>query len=46
MREFAENNKDTWDRLSLLVSNDVHLCSFASVVAGISTLSLSRSATL
>jgi len=53
MRDFAENNKDTWDRLSLLVSNDVHLCSFASVVAagglaagGGSTLSLSRSATL
>jgi hypothetical protein len=48
MREFAEQNRDTWDRLIALISNDVHLCSFASVLmaAGDVAGSLHRSFTL
>ena len=47
MREFAAKNKDTWDRLIALISNDVHLCSFASVLTtGEVAGSLARSFTL
>ncbi len=47
MRDFAEENKNTWDRLIALISNDVHLCSFASVLmAAGGTASLTRSFTL
>ena len=47
MRDFAAQNKDTWDRLIALISNDVHLCSFASVLTtGEVAGSLARSFTL
>ena len=33
MRDFAEKHMKTWETLETLVSNDVHLCSFSSVLA-------------
>jgi hypothetical protein len=49
MNEFAEHNQHTWDSLLALISNDVHLCSFASVLMSVgapSSVNLPRSATL
>ena len=42
MKAFVEENRRTWEALQTLISNDVHLCAFSSVLLlanGTSTLS-------
>jgi hypothetical protein len=47
MLDFAENNEHTWNNLQALISNDVHLCSYASVLSSVAPISgLARTLTV